>query len=52
MAVSGGVAKNPGIIKFLEDEFGEVKKMAVDPQLIGALGAALFAEAKLSKQAE
>ena len=52
MAVSGGVAKNPGVIKFLEDEFGDVKKMTVDPQLVGALGAALLARERLLKQAK
>lgn len=50
MTITGGVAKNPGIVKFLEEEFGEVKKMPIDPQLIGALGAALLAKEVLLKQ--
>lgn len=50
MTITGGVAKNPGIVKFLEEEFGEVKKMQVDPQLVGALGAALFAKEILLKR--
>jgi len=50
MTITGGVAKNPGIVKFLEKEFGEVKKMPVDPQIVGALGAALLAKERLLKQ--
>ena len=50
MTITGGVAKNPGIVKFLEEEFGEVKKMPIDPQIVGALGAALLAKERLLKQ--
>jgi (R)-2-hydroxyacyl-CoA dehydratese activating ATPase len=50
MTISGGVAKNPGIVKFLEEEFGEVKKMPIDPQLIGALGAAILAGERALKK--
>jgi len=45
--VTGGVAKNQGVIKFLEDELGKIEKMPVDPQIVGALGAALIAKGKL-----
>lgn len=52
LTITGGVAKNPGIVKFLQEEFGEVKKLPMDPQLVGALGAALFAKEKLLKEAK
>jgi predicted CoA-substrate-specific enzyme activase len=41
---TGGVAKNLGVIKSIEDTLGvPVVQMPEDPQIIGALGAALFA---------
>jgi predicted CoA-substrate-specific enzyme activase len=41
---TGGVAKNRGVIKSIEDSLGvSVVQMPEDPQIIGALGAALFA---------
>lgn len=42
-AMSGGVAKNIGIVKRLEARFGVKVYLATDPQIIGALGAAIFA---------
>jgi predicted CoA-substrate-specific enzyme activase len=45
---TGGVAKNKGVIKSIEAELGfAVVQMPEDPQLIGALGAALFARDKV-----
>lgn len=43
-AISGGIAKNPGIVVRLERTLG-VKALSTDydPQIVGALGAALFA---------
>ncbi len=45
-AITGGIAKNPGIVKRIERKLG-VKALAppegTDPQTAGALGAALFA---------
>jgi len=48
---SGGVAKNDGVAKALEDELNvKIKRpTAFDPQLIGALGAALIAQDSLEK---
>jgi activator of 2-hydroxyglutaryl-CoA dehydratase len=44
LAITGGVAKNIGVVKYLEEMLGvEGRKFQVDPQIIGALGAALFA---------
>ncbi len=45
--LTGGVAKNIGVVKFLEDELGKIEKIPVDPQIVGALGAALIAREKL-----
>ncbi len=44
VAVSGGCAKNRGLIAALERKLGVgVKELSLDPQVIGALGAALVA---------
>lgn len=44
LAVTGGCAKNRGLVKALADVIGmEVASLSVDPQIIGALGAAVFA---------
>ena len=44
LAITGGIAKNIGIVRRVERELG-VKSLSVtpDPQIAGALGAALFA---------
>ncbi len=45
VCLTGGVAKNPGVVAALERELGHpVGRPAFDPQLVGALGAAHFAE--------
>lgn len=45
--LSGGVAKNVGIVKRLERELRMKVNTAFEPQLMGSLGAALFAQDKL-----
>jgi predicted CoA-substrate-specific enzyme activase len=51
VTVSGGVGKNIGVCKALERRLGvKIKKMPGDPQLVGALGAALIAEEMYIKQ--
>lgn len=50
VVLTGGVAKNIGVKKFLEDEIKMEITVPEEPQIIGALGAALIAEAELSKQ--
>jgi len=47
LCFTGGVAKNSGVVKSLEEMLGtRVVSMPEDPQIIGALGAALFAREK------
>jgi predicted CoA-substrate-specific enzyme activase len=48
--VTGGVAKNIGVVKFLEEGLGELKSLPEDPQLVGAIGAAVIAKEKAEKQ--
>ena len=58
--ITGGIAKNEGVVKRLEKELGiktaekawyksEYKDYPFDTQIAGALGAALFAEAMVNK---
>ena len=52
--ITGGIAKNIGIVKRLERELGiEALPATIDPQIAGALGAAIFARGLLlrSRQA-
>jgi len=45
-AITGGIAKNPGVVKRLEEELGiEGLRAETDTQIAGAVGAALFARA-------
>lgn len=49
-AITGGIAKNVGVVKRIERELGlEALKPNIDAQIAGALGAALFAKAFLAK---
>lgn len=51
VAVSGGVAKNIGVISSMERLINTTfKKFPVDPQIIGALGAALIAKRAYEKK--
>jgi predicted CoA-substrate-specific enzyme activase len=43
VAMAGGVAKNIGVVKAIEEEIGEHLVIPPEPQIIGALGAALLA---------
>jgi activator of 2-hydroxyglutaryl-CoA dehydratase len=47
---TGGVAKNTGVKKFLEDGIKMETMVPEEPQITGALGAAIFAQAELGKQ--
>lgn len=49
VVLTGGVAKNTGIKKSLEDEIGCTIHIPPDPQIIGALGAAVLAGNELAK---
>lgn len=48
-AISGGVAKNIGIVRRFERDFGVKVHVAPDPQIIGALGAAFLGFERLFK---
>ncbi len=50
ITMTGGVAKNTGMFAALEEALGvKLRKMATDPQIIGALGAALIARQAADK---
>ncbi len=48
-AITGGIAKNIGVVKRLEEKVGLSALLPEEPQIVGALGAALFARDKLSE---
>ena len=50
--MTGGVAKNRGIIQALEEKLGAKLYICDEAQLCGALGAALFAYEKCKGSAE
>ena len=47
--LTGGVAKNRGVVKALEEKLGTELLVPEDPQIIGALGAALIAMDEYSR---
>lgn len=49
-AITGGIAKNKGMVHALRRKVGLEPLLCEDPQLIGALGAALFAAERLKKR--
>jgi predicted CoA-substrate-specific enzyme activase len=49
--MSGGVAKNVGVVRALENELHTTLLIPKDPQLVGALGAALIALERARAQA-
>jgi bzd-type benzoyl-CoA reductase Q subunit len=49
-AITGGIAKNPGVVRRIEKELGiEALKPRFDTQIAGALGGALFGKALVEK---
>ncbi len=49
--ITGGIAKNIGVVKRIEDELKlKAPESSIDPQLAGAIGAALFAKALVEKE--
>ncbi len=52
VAITGGVAKNQGVLKYLENIIrGTIYQFTdIDPQIVGALGAALFAREEMEKK--
>ena len=49
--ISGGIAKNVGVVRRLESVMRMQAKICFEPQIIGALGAAVFARNLLVKEA-
>jgi activator of 2-hydroxyglutaryl-CoA dehydratase len=41
--MSGGVAKNIGVVQLMEEKLGQGIMVYREPQIVGALGAAIFA---------
>lgn len=50
LVISGGIAKNVGVVKRLTVKTGMQPLICFEPQIVGALGAALFARENLEKQ--
>jgi len=51
LTITGGVAKNVGVVKSIESKLNlQISPIPIDPQIIGALGAALFAKEELNKK--
>lgn len=48
--ISGGIAKNIGVVRRIEQKLGTKAKIAYEPQIVGALGAAVFARESLEKR--
>ena len=47
--MTGGVAKNKGVVALFAESLGETPSIAHEPQLVGALGAALIAKKSAGK---
>ena len=50
--ITGGIAKNQGVVKRIEDKIGMKANICFEPQIVGALGAAIFARQRLEKKAK
>jgi len=50
VVVTGGVARNTGLIRALERRIGRKVRVPQDPQIVGALGAALFARVNVGQE--
>jgi benzoyl-CoA reductase subunit A len=48
--ISGGIARNVGVVRRLEEKLKVTARISEHPQLVGALGAALFARDLAQKQ--
>ncbi len=48
VCMTGGVAKNTGVLEAMEKQLGvPMRRLRVDPQMMGAMGAAVFAREKM-----
>ena len=53
LTITGGCAKNEGLISMLQEKAGvKIVRLKEDPQLVGALGAALLARDRWQKKQE
>lgn len=48
--ISGGIAKNKGVVERIEEKIGMKANICFEPQIVGALGAAIFARERLEKK--
>lgn len=48
--MTGGVAKNPGVIRAVEEKIGHKLYICPEPEIVGAAGAALYALEKMAMQ--
>jgi benzoyl-CoA reductase subunit A len=48
LTISGGIAKNIGVVKRIEESLRVKAKICSEPQIVGALGAALIAQDSLN----
>lgn len=46
--MTGGVAKNPGVVRAVEEKIGHKLYICQEPEIVGAAGAALYALEKIS----
>jgi len=49
MAMTGGVAKNLGVVRAIEERLGKSMMVYHEPQIVGALGAALIAKERMER---
>ena len=49
-SMTGGVAKNQGVVALFSENLGQAPLVTHEPQLVGALGAALIARREASEQ--
>ncbi len=49
--ISGGISKNVGVVRRIEQKLGVMSHICFEPQIVGAVGAALFAQAFLERKA-
>ncbi len=47
VTMSGGVAKNKGVVSLMEEKLGRAIHVHTEPQIVGALGAALLSQRKV-----
>ncbi|MDO8785097.1 MAG: BadF/BadG/BcrA/BcrD ATPase family protein, partial [Syntrophales bacterium] len=52
VAMTGGVAKSKGMVHALEEKLGVSLLIPPEPQIIGALGAAIFAHDRVTAQVD